>query len=93
MKVFILISTIVAIASAGIAPIVIIPSNPASIRSQQRDSAIVQSERFGGNFAYAIAEGQAFRTVSPVLSGLADVSSFNWKLSHEKTKINFNLSF
>lgn len=77
MKVFILISTIVAIASAGVAPIVIIPSSPALIRSPQHDSAIVQSERFGGNFAYAIAEGQAFRTVSPVLSGVAGVSSFH----------------
>lgn len=74
MKVFILISIVVAIASAGIAPIVIIPSNSALIRSPQHDSAIVQSERLGGNFAYAIAEGEAFRTVSPNLSGLSGVS-------------------
>lgn len=58
-------------ASAGVGPIVIIPSSSALLRSPHRDSAIVQSERFGGNFAYAIAEGQSFQTVSPIISSVS----------------------
>lgn len=70
MKVLFVISAIVSIASAGVGPIVIIPSTSALIRSPQRDSAIIQSERLGGNFAYAIAEGQSFQTVSPILTSV-----------------------
>lgn len=70
MKVLFVISAIVSIASAGVGPIVIIPSSSALIRSPQRDSAIIQSERLGGNFAYAIAEGQSFQTVSPLLASV-----------------------
>lgn len=58
--------------SAGVAPIVIIPSSQTLIRSPLHDSAIVQSERLGGNFAYAIAEGQSFhQTVSPVIASVS----------------------
>lgn len=56
--------------SAGVGPIVIIPSTSALIRSPQHDSTIIQSERLGGNFAYAIAEGQSFQTVSPILASV-----------------------
>lgn len=56
--------------SAGVAPIVIIPPQ-SLIKSPHRDSAIVQSERLGGNFAYAIAEGQSFQTVSPVIASVS----------------------
>lgn len=70
MKVLFVISALVSIASAGVGPIVIIPSTSALIRSPQRDSAIIQSERLGGNFAYAIAEGQSFQTVSPILASV-----------------------
>lgn len=72
MKVLFVISAIVSIASAGVGPIVIIPSSSSTIlRSPQRDSAIVQSERLGGNFAYAIAEGQSFQTISPYIASVS----------------------
>lgn len=72
MKVLFVISAIVSIVSAGVGPIVIIPSSSSTIlRSPQRDSAIVQSERLGGNFAYAIAEGQSFQTVSPYIASVS----------------------
>lgn len=79
MKVLFVISAIVSIASAGVGPIVIIPSTSTLLRSPQRDSAIIQSERLGGNFAYAIAEGQSFQTVSPLL---ASVRFYVMKLLH-----------
>lgn len=68
MKVLIVISALISIAYAGIAPIVIIPSATPFIRP---DSAIVRSERFGDNFAYYFAEGQAFQTVSPYLASVS----------------------
>lgn len=72
MKVLFVISAIVSIASAGVGPIVIIPSSSSTIlRSPQHDSAIVQSERLGGNFAYAIAEGQSFQTISPYIASVS----------------------
>lgn len=70
MKVLFVISAMVSIASAGVGPIVIIPSTSQILRSPQRDSAIVQSEQLGGNFAYAIAEGQSFQTVSPIIASV-----------------------
>lgn len=75
MKVLFVISALVSMASAGVGPIVIIPSSSALLRSPQHDSAIVQSERLGGNFAYAIAEGQSFQTVSPYLASVSELDS------------------
>lgn len=70
MKVLFVISAIVSIATAGVGPIVIIPSSSALLRSPQRDSAIVNSGRLGGSFAYTIAEGQSFQTVSPLIASV-----------------------
>lgn len=69
MKFFVVIAALVSIASAGIAPIVIIPSGGTTLlRNPALDSAVVQSERLGGNFAYAIAEGQQFQSVAPLIA-------------------------
>lgn len=69
MKIFVVIAALASIASAGLAPIVIIPSQTSTLlRSPALDSAVVQSERLGGNFAYAIAEGQQFQSVAPIVS-------------------------
>lgn len=70
MKVLIVISALISIACAGIAPIVIIPSASPLLRSVAPDSAIVRSDRFGDHFAYYIAEGQSFQTVSPFLASV-----------------------
>ena len=37
------------------------------VRSPQHDSAVIQSERLGGNFAYSSVEGHAYQAVSPVV--------------------------
>lgn len=69
MKFFVVIAALASIASAGIAPIVIIPSAGTTLlRNPALDSAVVQSERLGGNFAYAIAEGQQFQSVAPLIA-------------------------
>lgn len=71
MKIFVVIAALATIANAGLAPIVIIPSAATTLlRSPALDSAVVQSERLGGNFAYAIAEGQQFQSVAPIVSDL-----------------------
>lgn len=37
------------------------------IRSPQYDSAVIQSDRLGGNFAYSTVEGQAYTAYSPIV--------------------------
>lgn len=66
-------SLVVSFACASISPIVIIPSTATTtlLRTPQHDSAVVQSERLGGSFTYAVAEGQAFRAVPPVISSVS----------------------
>lgn len=76
MKVLFVISAIVSFASAGIGPIVIIPSSSSILRSSPFDSAIVQSEQFGGNFGYTIAEGQSFQAVQPIVASVNSSFSF-----------------
>uniref|UniRef100_A0A1B6LV00 Cuticle protein n=1 Tax=Graphocephala atropunctata TaxID=36148 RepID=A0A1B6LV00_9HEMI len=41
---------------------------PAIVRTPQYDSAVIQSDRVGGNFAYSTVEAQAYAAVSPVVS-------------------------
>lgn len=59
---------IAALASMASAGVVIIPSGSTLLRRPILDSAVVQSERLGGNFAYAIAEGQSFQRVAPIIT-------------------------
>jgi hypothetical protein len=40
---------------------------PALIRAPAHDSAIIRSDRLGGNFAYSVHEGHAYAAVSPVI--------------------------
>lgn len=40
------------------------------IRSPSQDSAIIQSDRLGGNFAYSTVEGHAFQTVQPLVRNI-----------------------
>ena len=37
------------------------------IRAPAHDSAIIRSDRLGGNFAYSVHEGHAYAAVSPVI--------------------------
>jgi len=40
---------------------------PALVRTPSLDSAVVHSERVGGNFAYSSVEGHAYTALSPVV--------------------------
>lgn len=40
---------------------------PALVRTPSLDSAVVHSERVGGNFAYSTVEGHAYTALSPVV--------------------------
>jgi len=61
MKVFVALSALLACASAGLAP-------AAVLRAPSHDSAIIQSHRFGGNFAYRTDEAHAYASINPVFS-------------------------
>lgn len=68
MKVFLAVSALVAVASAAVAPIIIIPS--AHLAHGPPDSAIVQTERRGNGFTYSIAGARGIEPVGTV-SGLS----------------------
>merc|ERR1711911_269846 len=40
-------------------------------RAPSHDSAIIRSDRLGGNFAYSVQEGHAYAAVSPVVQHVA----------------------
>ncbi|XP_034240111.1 pupal cuticle protein G1A-like [Thrips palmi] len=61
MKVALFVLAVVASASAGLIPATTL------LRAPQHDSAVIQSERLGGNFAYSSVEGHAYQAVSPVV--------------------------
>jgi len=60
-----IILSLAAVASAGLVPIGV----PASVavRAPSHDSAIIQSHRLGGNFAYRTDEAHAYAVQTPVL--------------------------
>jgi hypothetical protein len=40
------------------------------VRAPSFDSAIIKSERLGGNFAYSTAESHAYAAISPVVQNV-----------------------
>merc|ERR1711872_829225 len=60
-----LLVSLAAVASAGVVPLAV----PASVavRAPAHDSAIIQSHRLGGNFAYRTDEAHAYAVQTPVL--------------------------
>ncbi|KAF0301294.1 hypothetical protein FJT64_026302 [Amphibalanus amphitrite] len=63
MKVFVALFATLACASAGL----VVPATTV-LRAPAHDSAVIQSHRFGGNFAYRTDEAHAYAAVSPVVS-------------------------
>ncbi|XP_037080973.1 larval/pupal cuticle protein H1C-like [Pollicipes pollicipes] len=63
MKVIAVLCASLAYASAGL----IAPATTL-LRAPSHDSAVIQSHRFGGNFAYRTDEAHAFASISPVIS-------------------------
>lgn len=42
------------------------------VRTPNLDSAVIKSERLGGNFAYSTAEGHAYAAISPVVQRVSE---------------------
>ncbi|CAL4099730.1 unnamed protein product, partial [Meganyctiphanes norvegica] len=60
-----LLVSLVAVASASVIPYAV-PTSVA-VRAPSHDSAIIQSHRLGGNFAYRTDEAHAYAVQTPVL--------------------------
>jgi len=60
---------LVAVASAGVVSPVAYGYAPASYltRSPAHDSAVIKSDRLGGNFAYSVAESHAYAQPTPIV--------------------------
>ncbi|XP_037073855.1 uncharacterized protein LOC119095063 [Pollicipes pollicipes] len=63
MKVIVALCATLACASAGL----VAPATTL-LRAPSHDSAIIQSHRFGGNFAYRTDEAHAYASINPVIS-------------------------
>lgn len=48
-----------------------VSAQPGLLREEAFDSAVIQSDRIGGNFAYSTVEGPAYKAVAPVLRSYA----------------------
>ncbi|GLH03218.1 uncharacterized protein GBIM_09162 [Gryllus bimaculatus] len=65
MKVIAAVLCLAAAVSAG----VVAPATTL-VRTPSLDSAVIQSDRVGGNFAYSTVEGHAYAAVSPVVQNV-----------------------
>lgn len=52
------------------------------IRTPQFDSAIIKSDRLGGNFAYSTVEGHAYAAVSPVVQRITEPVGVSYTAHH-----------
>lgn len=61
----------------------ILPLAPTTtlLRTPQYDSAYIQSDRFGGNFAYSTAEGHAYQQLSPVYRNVIRPVAYSYPLN------------
>ncbi|XP_046398721.1 pupal cuticle protein G1A-like [Ischnura elegans] len=73
MKAFLALLCIVAAASAGYIPATTL------VRTPSLDSAVIKSERLGGNFAYSSVEGHSYAAVSPVVQHVATPVAVSYK--------------
>ncbi|KAF4528255.1 hypothetical protein B566_EDAN014145 [Ephemera danica] len=69
MKVFMVLAAVACVASAGV---IHTPYAATTlVRAPAFDSAVIKSDRLGGNFAYSTAENHAYAAVSPVVQHVA----------------------
>ncbi|CAL8098991.1 unnamed protein product [Orchesella dallaii] len=66
MKAVIALLALVAAANAGVLTAGVIPSTVIA-RAPALDSAVIKSDRLGGNFAYSVAESHAYTATSPIV--------------------------
>lgn len=69
-----------AVVCAGSAALVAGPA--ALVRAPSFDSAVIQSDRLGGNFAYSTAESHAYAAVSPVVQNVLSPVGVSYTASH-----------
>ncbi|KAG8238472.1 hypothetical protein J437_LFUL016929 [Ladona fulva] len=63
MQAILALLAVIGVASAGIlAPVTTL------VRTPSLDSAVIKSDRIGGNFAYSTASGHAYAAYAPVIS-------------------------
>ncbi|XP_069673483.1 uncharacterized protein [Periplaneta americana] len=65
MKVFVCLAAILVAVSGGY-----VAGPAAVVRAPHFDSAVIKSDRLGGNFAYSHAEGHAYAAVNPVVENV-----------------------
>merc|ERR1712136_148765 len=53
------------------------------VRAPSHDSAIIRSDRLGGNFAYSVQEGHAYAAVSPVVEHVAHPVAVSYQVPVE----------
>lgn len=49
------------------------------VRVPEHDSAIIQSERVGGNFAYSTVEGHAYAALNPIFQNVHNPIAVNYR--------------
>ncbi|WP_219229935.1 hypothetical protein, partial [Neisseria meningitidis] len=54
--------------TALVCALLVASASAALIRTPSHDSAIIKSERLGGNFAYSTVEGHAYASVDPIIA-------------------------
>jgi len=67
MQVIVVVLALVAVASAGVVSPLVYSSPSIISRAPQFDSAVIKSDRVGGNFAYSVAENHAFAQHTPIV--------------------------
>lgn len=60
-------------------PAALIAPAPALVRTPSLDSAVVHSERVGGNFAYSTVEGHAYTALNPVVQHISAPVAITYK--------------
>lgn len=77
MQVLLCLAAVLCAASAGI-----VAGPTALVRAPSFDSAIIKSDRLGGNFAYSTAESHAYAAVSPVVQNVLSPVGVTYTASH-----------
>ncbi|XP_033610165.1 uncharacterized protein LOC111871482 isoform X2 [Cryptotermes secundus] len=77
MKVLLCLAAVLCAANAGI-----VAGPTALVRAPSFDSAIIKSDRLGGNFAYSTAESHAYAAVSPVVQNVVSPVGVTYSASH-----------
>jgi hypothetical protein len=54
----------------------------ALVRAPSFDSAVIKSDRLGGNFAYSTAESHAYAAINPVIQNVLSPVGVTYSASH-----------